>query len=118
MSILSEVKKMLGIEPDITHFDQELILHINSSMLAVTQIGIGPSKGFMVVDDKTEWSELLGLYKDLEAVKTLLYLKVRLIFDPPSNSFLIESINKTIDEFTWRLLVQQQEHDREENVNG
>lgn len=117
-SILTSVKKMLGVEPEVDHFNTELIMHINANMLTLTQIGIGPDEGFMVVDDKTEWDGLLGTYKDLEAVKTWLYLKVRLTFDPPSNSFLIESINKTIDELIWRLLIQTQEHDREENQNG
>lgn len=108
LTILDDVKKMLGIEPTINHFDQELILHINSNLLAINQIGIGPSFGIMI-DNKTEWTELIGDRQDLESVKTLLYLKVRIDFDPPSNSFLLDSIRKNIDELSWRLLVQKEE---------
>lgn len=105
-SILNDVKKNLGIPLDVTHFDPDIIMHINSSILSVTQMGIGPTSGFMITGDSEIWSALLGVRIDLEAVKTLIYLKVRLIFDPPTSSFVIESMNKTIQELEWRLNVK------------
>lgn len=105
-SVLTDVKKSLGIAEDETHFDHDIVLDINASLLSVNQIGIGPGKGFMIKDKTNTWQELLGTREDLEAVKTLVYMKVKLMFDPPANSFLLESINKTIDELTWRLSIQ------------
>lgn len=105
-SILNTIKKQLGIEKDVTHFDEELIVHINACLLSITQLGVGSKNGFMVTDENTAWDGLLGERTDLEAVKTLLYMKVRVSFDPPSNSFLLESLQRTIEELTWRILLQ------------
>lgn len=105
-SILDTIKTQLGIEKEVDHFDEELILHINTALLSLTQLGIGPGNGFMITGRVDEWSQFLGNRLDLEAAKTLVYLKVRVSFDPPTNSFLLESMNKTIDELSWRLMLQ------------
>ena len=105
-SILNTIKKMLGIELDCTDFDLELVPHINSVLMAVIQLGVGPSTGLMILDDKNMWTELLGVRKDLESVKTYIYLKTRLLFDPPQSSFLIEAFKKEIAEIEWRLNIQ------------
>ena len=104
-SILTSIKKLLGIEEDYTHFDADLIMHINSVFMILTQIGVGPSKGFSIQDAETTWYEFLPEDSNLEAVKTFMHLKVKLMFDPPSNSSHLESIKQLISELEWRLYV-------------
>src|SRR5574344_190481 len=106
VSILDSIKKLLGIDPSDPSFDDEVIMDINSVFTILTQLGIGPKGGFLITDNSTEWSEFIGDRKDLEVVKTYTYLKVRLMFDPPQNSFLVDSIKKQCDEFEWRSNVQ------------
>lgn len=103
-SILTSIKKLLGIAQECTDFDTDIIIHINSVLMILTQLGVGPEKGFTIEDSRDLWGDFLedDLSK-LEAVRTFVYLKVRLIFDPPSNSAVIESINRTISELEWRL---------------
>lgn len=105
-SILISVKKSLGIEQEYTHFDPDIILHTNSALLTLNQIGIGPQIGFMISGEQETWIDLLGERQDLEAVKTFLYLKVRLIFDPPQNSFLVKAMEDQTKEIEWRLNIQ------------
>lgn len=105
-SILSSVKKALGIEEEYTHFDPDIILNINSVLMTLNQIGIGPSTGFVITDKEDLWADLLGDRIDLASVKTFIYLKVRLLFDPPTSAFLLEAIERLASEMEWRLLVQ------------
>lgn len=105
-SILVSIKKLLGIESEYTHFDQDIIMFINSALLSLNQLGIGPTEGFSITDNTQVWTDLLGTRKDVDAVKQYIYLKVRLVFDPPTNSFLVEAINRQITELEWRLNVQ------------
>ena len=105
-SILNSIKKLLGIEPDDTSFDQELIMHINSVFMVLTQLGLGPTAGFVITDASTEWNDYLSTRTDLESIKSYIYLRVRLFFDPPQNSFLVDSIKKQCEELEWRLNVQ------------
>ena len=103
-SILTSIKKMLGITEECTDFDADLIIHINSVLMILTQIGVGPSEGFFIEDKNDFWDDFLeDDIEQLEAVKTFVYLKVRLIFDPPSSSAVAESFNRTISELEWRL---------------
>ena len=105
-SILTSIKKLLGIAQECTDFDMDLIIHINSVLMILTQLGVGPEKGFTIKDSRDLWEDFLeNDLSKLEAVRTFVYLKVRLIFDPPSNSAVIESINRTISELEWRLNV-------------
>ena len=105
-SILTSIKKLLGIAQECTDFDMDLIIHINSVLMILTQLGVGPEKGFTIEDSRDLWEDFLEYdLSKLEAVRTFVYLKVRLIFDPPSNSAVIESINRTISELEWRLNV-------------
>lgn len=105
-SILESIKKMLGITSSYTVFDNDLIIHINSVFFILNQLGVGPKKPFSISGSSAVWSDFLGDSTDLEAVKTYVYLKVKLLFDPPSTSATIESINKLIAEYEWRLNVQ------------
>lgn len=96
----------MGIEEDVDVFDDELIMHINSALMVLTQLGIGPKQGFLIEDDSYTWEDFIGSQEDLEAVKSYVALRVRLSFDPPSSSFVLESINRTVTELGWRLNVQ------------
>ena len=104
-SILDTIKKMLGIESDYTHFDIDIITNINTAFLNLQQIGVGPKSGFSITDNTTKWSDYISGEK-LEAVKTYIYLKVRLLFDPPTNAFLVDAMERQIREIEWRLNVQ------------
>lgn len=105
-SILISIKKMLGIEAEYTHFDPDIIMFINSILMTVNQLGIGPTTGFSITDDTAVWADLVGDRTDLEAIQMFIYLKVRMMFDPPSSSFVLEAMNRTSTETEWRLMVQ------------
>lgn len=102
-SILTSIKKMLGITEEYTHFDQDIIIHINTVLMILRQLGVGPEEGFNITDSYETWGDFLTDNKDIEAVKTYVYLKVRLLFDPPLSSAVTESINRSINELEWRL---------------
>lgn len=102
-SILDSMKKLLGISNDYNHFDQDIIIHINTAFMSLRQIGVGPKEGFVIHGSKETWGDFLPDMKTLESVRTYLYLKVRLIFDPPTNSAVVEIFNKNINEIEWRL---------------
>ena len=102
-SILTSIKKMLGIAEDYTEFDEDIITHINSVFLNLTQLGVGPEEGFMIEGDTAVWEDFINNSVQLQAVKTYVYLKVKLLFDPPLSSSVTESINRMIAELEWRL---------------
>lgn len=105
-SILSSIKQMLGIEEDYEHFDLDIINAINSAFFSLTQLGVGPTEGFSIQDKLIEWDDFIGTRLDLEGIKSFIYLKARLLFDPPSTSFVIDAIERQIKELEWRLNVQ------------
>ena len=105
-SILTTIKKMLGIPEDYEQFDFDIIVHINSVFIILNQLGVGPSDGFTIHDKETTWSEFVSDSENIESIKSYVYMKVRLLFDPPSNSTVMESMNRLINEFEWRLNVQ------------
>jgi hypothetical protein len=106
-SILDSVKQMVGgISFDDTTFDAELILHINSALMVLTQLGVGPSTGFRISGNEETWKDFIGDHINLEAIKTEVALRVRLVFDPPQNSFLVAAIQKQIEEYDWRIANQ------------
>lgn len=103
-SILTSIKKLLGITEEYTHFDADLIMHINSVFMILTQMGVGPEEGFSISDDSVSWADFIDTDSvKFESVKSYIYLKVRLLFDPPQSSSHIESINRLISELEWRL---------------
>lgn len=105
-SILTSIKKLLGITEDYTQFDTDIIIHINSVFSTLTQLGVGPDAGFMIEDDSAVWSDYLTTSDSrLNFVKTYIYLKVRLVFDPPQSSAAIDAINRQISELEWRINV-------------
>lgn len=104
-SILTSIKKLLGISEDYTQFDDDIIMHINTVFLNLTQLGVGPEEGFLIEDDVAEWEDFIEDNAQLQAVKSYMYLKVKLLFDPPLSSSVIESMNRMIAELEWRLNV-------------
>ena len=104
-SILTSIKKLLGIAEEYTHFDTDIIMHMNSVFSILTQIGVGPSEGFSIDDSSAAWTDFLPGDPRLEIVKSYVYLKVRLLFDPPDRSAVMEATNRMISEFEWRLSV-------------
>ena len=104
-SILTSIKKLLGIDEEYEQFDSDLIMHINSVFSVLMQLGVGPADGFSIEDGSAIWNSFISDNTKIEMVKSYVYLKVRLLFDPPTGSALIESINNQIKEFEWRLNV-------------
>lgn len=104
-SILTSIKKLLGIAEEYKHFDADLIMHINSVFSILTQLGVGPSEGFSITDDSAVWTDFIQENSKIEMVKSYIHLKVKLLFDPPLSSAVIEAINRMISEFEWRLNV-------------
>lgn len=104
-SILNSTKKMLGIEKEIKNFDDELIMNINSVFATLCDLGVGPNEPYMIHNDKNTWNEFTtgSRYQD---IKTYIYLRVRLLFDPPTNSFAVKSFEDQIKELEWRLNVR------------
>ena len=105
-SILDTIKKMLGIESTDTAFDVDVIVNINSVFMLLNQLGIGPINSFSISGKDETWDQFLNDNTKLEAVKTYMYLKVRVLFDPPTISAVLDSLNRQITELEWRLNVQ------------
>lgn len=104
-SILTSIKKLLGISEDVDNFDTDIIIHINSVLMILNQLGVGPAEGFSISDKTAKWSDFIPNGSSIEAVKSYVYLKVRLMFDPPTSAAAIESMNKLISEYEWRINV-------------
>lgn len=104
-SILVSIKKLLGIAADYTHFDPDIIMHINSAFSILTQLGVGPSEGFRIEDDVKTWNDFISDTIRLDAVKSYVYLKVGLMFDPPTSSAVLSAKERQISELEWRLNV-------------
>ena len=104
-SILTSIKKLLGSTEEYENFDQDIIMHINSAFMILNQLGVGPKSGFSINDKSSTWDEFIPESSNLEAVKTYVHLKVKLMFDPPLSSTVIEAIKSQINELEWRLNV-------------
>lgn len=114
-SVLFTEKSMLGIDIDDTAFDQELIVYINSALFTLFQLGIGEyANPPMILGTEDPWEIVIGDRLDLESVKSYIYLKVKTIFDPPSNAFVMTSMENQIKELEWRLNVQAESEETHE----
>lgn len=102
-SILTSVKKNLGLDDTDTSFDADVILFINGTFSTLNQLGIGPEDGFSITDKTPTWDAFYGTNKKMNSVRTYVYLKVKMLFDPPQTSFLNEALNQQAKEFEWRL---------------
>lgn len=108
-SILTSTKKILGISEDYTAFDTDIITHINTVFSTLTQLGVGPAEGFMIEDESVDWDEYIVDDLQNNSVKSYMYLRVRLLFDPPATSYLISAFDQQIKELEWRLNVHREE---------
>lgn len=103
-SILKSTKKILGLAEDYTPFDLDVIIHINAAFSILSQLGIGLDEGFSIEDESKSWGDYgIEDVNQLNLIKTYIYLRVRILFDPPGTSFLLESLNNQIKEYEWRL---------------
>lgn len=102
-SILTSTKKILGLSESYTAFDQDIITHINAAFSLLCQLGVGPVEGFFIQDKEAVWGDFTIPLNQLNLVKTYVYLKVRILFDPPQTSFLMQAANDQIREYEWRL---------------
>ena len=106
-SIMVTIKKMLGIAQEYNAFNVDIIVNINSVFLSLNQLGVGPKKPFRITGEDETWEDFLGDQMDiLEGVQTYVYLKVRLLFDPPTNSFVVTAMQDQCKELEWRLNAQ------------
>lgn len=109
-SILDSIKKLLGIMPEVTAFDPDIIIHINSVFNILQSTGIGPKTGFKITSNSETWDEFLDECGEnpvlFEDVKTFIYMKVKLLFDPPTSSSLLESYNNLIKEIEYRMYTE------------
>lgn len=108
-SILTTIKKLLGIPEKFTQYDMDIIVAINSAFSTLRQLGVGPEKGFRIEDDDAIWEDFIGDDESIEMVKLYIYQKTRLAFDPPSMSFTIETLKDSIKEIEWRLCSEMNE---------
>ena len=105
-SILVSIKKLLGIAAEYTHFDMDITLHVNSVFSILTQLGVGPAEGFSISDDSAVWDDFMSSDdKRFLMVRTYVYMKVKLVFDPPTNSSHLQALKDAISEYEWRLNV-------------
>lgn len=104
--ILDTIKKLLGIDEDDDSFDIDIIIIINSITPILGQMGIGPSNGYIVTSKEDKWSDYISDSEiNLEGIKNYIFIKTKLIFDPPTNSTTIESFNKVLSELEWRMML-------------
>ena len=111
-SILTSIKKLLGIAEDYTHFDADLIMHINSVFTILNQLGVGPTEGFFIEDELATWNDFVPVDKNFNIIKSYMHLNVKILFDPPSSSVVMESMNRMISQFEWRINILAEEMER------
>lgn len=105
-SILNTIKKLIGIPVSDTAFDSDILVYINDAVSKLQQLGVGPQEPILIVDNSTEWALLTEDLIIQGMAKTFIYLNVRVVFDPPGTSFILEAFNKTILELSWRIEIQ------------
>lgn len=105
-SILSSIKLMLGIEPEYSVFDKDLIIHINTAVSVLYQLGFEAADGFSITGTNEQWPDLLGDTKNIDMIKSLVYLRVRKVFDPPQSQAAVSAIDDQIKELEWRINIE------------
>lgn len=103
-SILLSVKKLIGLTSDYTQFDADLIIHINSTFAVLNQLGVGPEDPFTITGNSETWDEFVS-QQNTENVRSYMFMKVKMLFDPPSTATMHEAYSKSIEEMEWRLTV-------------
>lgn len=105
-SILKTIRTAVGIQTDFTGFDEELIVAINTALMSLSQLGIGPVGGFSISDDTSVWDDLFNGETNIEGAKSYILLKVKLEFDPPGTSFVLEAMTRQLEELSCRLMIE------------
>lgn len=116
-SILESIKKLLGPDSSYDIFDDDIILHINTALADLTQLGVGPKEGFEISDASTTWTDFIKSHvhmKILSSIKTYVYLSVKLVFDPPTSASVIASFEKRLEKLEWRINHAAEEDDENE----
>jgi hypothetical protein len=108
-SILTGTKKILGLDEDYTAFDLDVITHINSAFATLSQLGIGPAEGFMIEDATAVWTDFVSGDLGLNMIRTYIFLKVRMVFDPPTLSYMVDAMAQQIKELEWRINVHRED---------
>lgn len=116
-SILKSIKQLVGVNEDDTSFDMDIMIHINSVFSDLNQLGVGPETTFSIMDDSTIWSEFTDDDALFNNVKTYMYLRVKLIFDPPTSSFVLSALERQVKELEWRFTVSASNKVVEEDEN-
>lgn len=112
-NILSSIKKLLGLNDGVTVFDTDIVIHINTVFANLTQMGVGPQNdegkniGFKISTGNEVWGDFTANDILIENVKTYVYIKVKMVFDPPTSSALIDAYNAQAKELEWRLYTQE-----------
>lgn len=113
-SILTSIKKLLGLEAEYDVYDLDIIVHINTAFLVLQQLGVGPEEGFRIENASDVWSDFIDDINNPEAmttlsgVKTFVYLKVKNVFDPPASSIAAEAYKSMLNEVEWRLKLENE----------
>ncbi len=107
-SILTSIKKLLGVHEEDASFDSDIIMHINSVFMTLNQLGVGPEECFSIESDEATWADFLDESKNYEAVRSYVYLRVRILFDPPASSTVMSSMERQMSELEWRLNLQSE----------
>lgn len=101
-SILNDVKKLLNIGESDTSFDTDILIHINTAFDTLRQLGVGPENGFEITGPSETWEDFFDGVQEVPSTKTYIYAKVRIAFDPPSSSFVLDALKAAIAEYEWR----------------
>ena len=109
-SILDSIKKQLGIVPEYTVFDDQILLYINTTFSTLHQLGIGPDTGYEIVDNTSTWDDIV-IDPRFNLIKAYVGMKVKVMFDPPASSFALDALNKQIAEFEWRIMAENEAGD-------
>jgi len=105
-SILVSIKKLLGLASSNNSFDTDVIIHINTAFMVLNQLGVGPEEGFSINSSEEVWSDFVDDDEYFDAIKTYIYLKVKMVFDPPQHGPTEDALKESIREYEWRLNVK------------
>lgn len=114
-SILVSIKKLLGLTEEDTSFDTDLIIHINSVFFMLNQLGVGSERVFSITDSSTEWTDFTRDVSEYSLIKSYMFLKVKLMFDPPNSSSVLDCYKAQITEYEWRINVMRENKKEETN---
>lgn len=115
-SILNTIKRLLGGDIVSDHFNEEILIQINTAFTVLNQLGIGPDNGFVVTSDTQTWADFESDITQHEWIKTYVFLKVKLVFDPPLNSSILDAMKQTIQEYEWRMVTKKETEPKQEDI--